>query len=266
MPSTNPKHEPVRSVAQAIRLARERREPIAPVRGDLGEHNIEAAYRVQALNAAIWCRDGRRRTGRKVGLTSLAVQRQLGVDQPDSGVLFDTMAVDSGGTISAKSCMQPKVEAEVAFLIGRTLDREYLEHERLEDAVACAYPAIEVCDSAIQDWRIGIVDTIADNASSGFYALGGPAAILDEVDLAGCTMRMEVNGSLASVGEGRACLGSPLHALRWLAETSAGLGDPLRAGEVVLSGALGPMVAVRPGDHVRAGIEQLGVVTVMFGD
>ncbi|MEM9729195.1 MAG: fumarylacetoacetate hydrolase family protein [Myxococcota bacterium] len=254
-----------RAVADAIRAARERREPIAPIRGALGDRNIQAAYRVQALNAEAWCRTGHRRPGRKVGLTSTAVQQQLGVDRPDSGVLFDTMAIDNGGTVTASACMQPKVEAEVAFLIGHTLDRDYLRDSPLEEAVACAYPAIEICDSAIARWQIGIVDTIADNASSGFYVLGGPGATLAEFDLLGCKMRMEINGAVASVGVGRACLGSPMRALRWLAETSASLEDPIRAGEVVLSGALGPMATVAPGDRVEAEIEGLGTARVTFG-
>ncbi|MBT8453837.1 MAG: fumarylacetoacetate hydrolase family protein [Deltaproteobacteria bacterium] len=258
--------ETERQIAESIRMARESCSPIAPIGGALAPQDLRAAYRIQALNAEAWMRAGRSRTGRKVGLTSNAVQKQLGVDQPDSGVLLDSMAIPDGGRVDPARCMQPKVEAEIAFLLDREIDAELLKRGRIADAIALAYPAIEICDSAIADWRIGIVDTIADNASSGFYVIGESGVPLEAFDPQACTMTMEVNGAVVSTGTGEACLGNPLNALRWLAETTLGQGDPLQAGELVLSGALGPMAPVAPGDMVRAEIEGLGSVSVSFGE
>lgn len=254
----------IQNVADKIFNAHQTRQPVPPIRDMLAAGAIEQAYAAQEINTKRWLAEGRRLVGRKIGLTSLAVQKQLGVDQPDYGMLFDDMAVPDGWEMTASQLIQPKVEAEVAFVLGRDLDHERLTLADVIRAVDFALPAIEVVDSRIADWKIGILDTIADNASSGLYVLGCTPVKLDRVDLRMCGMVMESAGEPISVGSGAACLGNPLSASLWLAKTMARVGRPLKAGDTIMSGALGPMVAVKWGDVVEARIEGLGSVRAAF--
>ncbi len=253
------------AIAEALFDARETRRPIPPIAGSIGpDADIDAAYAVQEINTERSLSAGRKLVGRKIGLTAKAVQKQLGVDQPDYGMLFDDMAVLDGWEIASSRLIQPKVEAEVAFVIGRDLDDERITVADVMGAVEFAVPAIEVVDSRIADWKIGILDTIADNASSGLYVLGGSPKKLDSLDLRSAGMVMERGGELVSVGAGAACLGDPLSAVLWLARTMARAGRPLRVGDTVLSGALGPMVTVQWGAVYEARIEGLGSVRAAF--
>ena len=203
--------------------------------------------------------------GRKIGLTSPAVQRQLGVDQPDFGVLFADMEVAEADTVAMDRLLQPKIEAEIAFVLGADLADGPLDSDQVRAAVAAAAPALEIVDSRIVGWDITFADTVADNASSGLYVLGEPRRPLADFEPVTAEMVMTVDGETVSTGNGAACLGDPLEALRWLAVTARDLGEPLRAGQVVLSGALGPMVPVQPGTTVTAQISGLGAVTARFG-
>jgi 2-keto-4-pentenoate hydratase len=236
----------------------------APVRDLIGSDDIMAAYRVQSELIARRVQRGAVRAGRKIGLTSAVVQRQLGVGQPDFGVLFDDMAVPDGGVVPAKLLLQPRVEGEVAFRLAADLDGR-LDPATVRAAVASAHAAVEIVDSRIAGWDIRLADTVADNASSGLFVVSELAVPLEVVEPAEVKMTLELNGQVASSGDGSACLGDPLIALAWLARTAAEFGDPLRAGEIVLSGALGPMVDVHPGDQVRVEISGLGAVSVAFG-
>lgn len=238
---------------------------IPPLRDVLEPTDAEGAYAIQAINTGVWIDAGRRMVGRKVGLTAKAVQQQLGVDQPDFGVLFQDMSVADGGTLAAGSVIQPKAEAEVAFVLGADLDDVAATAEDVAKAVAYAVAAIEIVDSRIADWEITFADTVADNGSSAFYVLGSDPKPLDGLDLWTCGMALEVNGQVVSLGVGAACLGHPLNAVAWLARTLAERGEGLRAGDVVLSGALGPMTAIKPGDVVRASIGGLGTVGFTYG-
>lgn len=251
--------------AALIRQAYDRRAPVPPVRGALPSATIEDAYAIQQINTAWWEAGGRTIVGAKIGLTARSVQAQLGVDQPDFGHLFADMAVNDGDIVAAGRLLQPKVEAEVAFVMARTPDAKRLTTAELIDCVAYALPAIEIVDSRIAQWDIRIVDTVADNASSGLFVLGTTPVPLAGLDLRLCGMVLEKNGEPTSFGAGAACLGNPLHALGWLAAKMAEVGRPLAKGDVILSGALGPMVAVAPGDNVEARIEGLGSVRVAFG-
>ncbi|GAB2480335.1 fumarylacetoacetate hydrolase family protein [Nocardiopsis aegyptia] len=237
---------------------------IPPVRDAIGAADVEAAYAVQAELTRRRVARGGRVVGRKVGLTSPAVQAQLGVDQPDFGVLFDDMRVAEGAVVPAGTLLQPKVEAEVAFVLGQDLVGR-LDPVKVRGAVAHAVAALEIVDSRIANWDIGIVDTVADNGSSALFVLGGVHRPLDEFEPRDVRMSLAVDDRVASTGSGEDCLGDPLAALLWLAETVQRHGEPLRAGEVVLSGALGPMVAVRPGATVSTEITSLGSVSVEFG-
>ncbi|MBN9428219.1 MAG: fumarylacetoacetate hydrolase family protein, partial [Burkholderiales bacterium] len=203
--------------------------------------------------------------GRKIGLTSLAVQRQLGVDSPDFGALFADMAVGDGEEIAWSRLMQPKAEAEIALVLERDLAHAKHTVADLISATAYALPAIEVVGSRIANWDIKLVDTVADNASSGLFVLGTRPVKLSKLDLAGCGMTLERRGEQVSVGAGSACLGNPLNAAIWLADTLARLGTPLRAGDVLMTGALGPMAVINPGEVFTARIEGLGSVSAVFG-
>jgi len=194
-----------------------------------------------------------------VGLTAESVQRQLGVDQPDFGVLFASDDDSADGMVPFDALIAPRIEAEVAFILGT--DILDASRESVIAAVAWVAPALEIVDSRIANWDISIVDTVADNASSARFVLGEARRTLDEVDPISVTMTMTLNGDEVSAGTGAACLGDPLNALEWVAETAIRLGAPLRAGEIILSGALGPMVAFAPGDEVRADIVGLGTVS-----
>ncbi|MEW2432088.1 fumarylacetoacetate hydrolase family protein [Micromonospora sp. NPDC047644] len=242
-------------------------KPCAPLRGRLlPEGDVEAAYRVQQLQARAWQGRGERRVGAKIGLTSRAVQETFGVFQPDFGMLTDAMAVGDGVEVPIDRLLQPRVEAEIAFVLDRDLPNPQLTTVDLIRAVDHVLPAIEIVDSRIAAWDISIVDTVADNASSGLFVLGTTPRRLADVDLRLCGMVLEHAGEPVSVGAGAACLGNPLHALLWLAGTLARAGDPLRAGDVVLSGALGPMVPVTPGAAYEARISGLGSVRTSFSD
>lgn len=234
--------------------------PISPMRDAIAPGDEAGAYAIQAINTRIWQAEGRRIVGRKVGLTARAVQEQLGVDQPDFGVLMDDMAIADGGTLLASRVIQPKAEAEVALIIRHDLDHPDLTRRDVEDGVEGAAAAIEIVDSRIADWKITYADTVADNGSSAFFTIGDAIRPLAGLDLWTCGMVLERNGAVASTGVGAACLGHPLEAATWLARTLAARGEPLRAGDIVLTGALGPMVAIHPGDRLRATIGGLGQV------
>jgi 2-keto-4-pentenoate hydratase len=259
---------PVAVSAAAGRLREAARSgiPCSPVRDLIGSDDLSAAYAVQRQVVRDRLVAGARVVGRKIGLTSLAVQQQLGVDQPDFGVLLDDMAYTDGDTIPFDAVLQPRVEAEVAFILDGDLAEGALEIDDVRAAVAYAVPALEVCGSRIADWDISFGDTVADNASSGAYVLGSARTELDTLEPRMVEMTMSVNGEVVSTGAGIACLGDPLLALQWLARQARDLGDPLCAGQVVLSGALGPMRPVRPGSRVTATITGLGSVTADFSE
>lgn len=256
--------------AAAVALAADRldqaardRVPCVPVADLIGRTDVTAAYAVQSEITARRLARGARIVGRKIGLTSEAVQRQIGVDRPDFGVLFDDTRFASGAVVPYGRLMQPRAEAEVAFVLAADIAEP--DPAAVRAAAGTAYAAIEVVDSRVADWRIAITDTVADNASSGIFVLADEPLRLADFDTAEVRMRMFRNGALASEGTGRACLGDPLHALEWLARTMLGLGEPLRRGDIVLSGSLGPIVPVAPGDLIEAEIDPLGSVSVRFG-
>ncbi|QNO37368.1 fumarylacetoacetate hydrolase family protein [Protaetiibacter sp. SSC-01] len=251
----------IRAAARALTEALETRVPIAPIASTL--RSLEEAYEVQALHMAERESADNPLVGHKVGLTSDAVRRQLGVDQPDFGILLADMEIHDRGQIDMRRLIQPKVEAEIAFVLDTDVDE--LDRESVLRAVEYATPALEIVDSRIQDWRIGLFDTVADNASSGMYVLGEAAVDPRRIDLREVVMRMSIDGEVASTGRGADCLGDPVEALVWVARTAAAQGRPLRAGEVVLSGALGPMVALRPGMSVVAEVDGLGRVAAIAG-
>jgi 2-keto-4-pentenoate hydratase len=251
-------------LAERLLTATDTATAVAPIRDELPEGDLVSAYAIQERQTRARLDAGWRLVGRKIGLTAKAVQKQLGVDQPDLGMLFDRMAVPDGESVRLAELIAPKCEAEVAFVLGADLDRERPTAVDALAAVAYVLPAIEIVDSRIADWKIGIVDTVADNASSARYVLGNRPVKLDAFDLRLCGMSLHKNGAGVSYGAGAACLGSPMTALLWLAGRMRAMGRPLRAGDVVLSGALGPMVPAAAGDLFEARIGGLGSVRVAF--
>ena len=259
----------IAAAVERLAVAQDTRVPCAPVRDLIGTDDLPAAYAVQQGLVQRRLSAGVTVVGRKIGATSEAVQRQLGVDQPDFGYLLSDMDASHGidGTpIPMRRLVQPRVEAEVAFVLARDidLDEDEITVEAVRAAVDVALPSLEIVDSRIADWRIGFTDTVADNASSGLFVVGRDGRKLDDLEPRDVVMSLSINGAERSAGTGAACLGDPLRALRWLAVQARRFGDPLRAGHLVLSGALGPFVPFAPGDRVTASISGFEPLAVEF--
>lgn len=248
------------AVATRLADAYETFQPVAPVRDDLEAGGVAAAYAVQQAVARRWNAAGRRIVGRKIGLTSLVVQQQLGVDQPDFGALFAHMCLVDGEPVPAGAVLQPRVEAEVALVLDRDIERPDATVSELVQAIDFVVPAIEVVGSRIAGWDITILDTVADNASSGMFVLGTRPVSPSAIELRDVDMSMTVDDEVVSTGNGAACLGHPYRAALWLARRLAAEGDPLRSGDVVMTGALGPMQPLVAGSEVVATISGLGEV------
>lgn len=256
--------EQLAGAARSLREAAETHTYIEPLRERHPQMDARDAYAIQRINTDYRLQQGRRLVGCKIGLTARAVQAQLGVDQPDFGVLFDDMGYGDGEPVPWRALQQPRIEAEIAFVLGRDLAMERPAQTDVVRAIDHALPALEIVGSRIAGWNIGFVDTVADNASASAFVLGGTPCLLPRLDLRLCGMVVNRRGESVSTGAGAACLGHPLNAVTWLARTMAALGQPLRAGDLVLSGALGPMVGVAAGDVFDAHIHGLGSVRAVF--
>lgn len=255
------------AIAQAVRrleAAQAGRCPCAPVRDVLPTGDVDAAYAVQAALIAHRTAGGARAVGRKIGLTSPKVQAQLGVSQPDFGVLLDDMACAQDQPVDITRLIQPKIEAELAFILATDLDQASVSEADVAAATAHVVAALEIVDSRIVGWDISILDTVADNASCGLFVLGDQKVPPANIDVTAVQMTLRRDGEIVSAGTGADCLGSPLAAVAWLARTVRRYGFPLCAGEVVLSGALGPMVNVEPGSRYTAAISGVGTVSAGF--
>ncbi|MFV2088350.1 2-keto-4-pentenoate hydratase [Micromonospora sp. LOL_021] len=250
----------VRDAATDLATAAAAGVACAPVRALIGDTDLDAAYAVQSTVTAERVAGGARVVGRKIGLTSPAVQRQLGVFQPDFGTLLDDMVYSHGEPVPLAAFLRPRVEAEIAFVFGADVTAQRPSVVDVLRATEFVTAAIEIVDSRIRDWDIRITDTVADNASSGAVVLGATPYSLTGLDLAEVGMVLETDGEPVSTGAGSACLGSPAVAVTWLARELTRRGDPLRAGQVVLSGALGPVVAVEAPGRYRARLDGLGTV------
>jgi len=250
--------------ADALREAERTRVAIPPLTQTDPSLTAADAYAIQTINFERKLADGGRLLGRKVGLTSKPMQEMLGVDEPDFGVLTDDMFVEEGDDVDLGTLLQPRIEAEIAFLLADDLAGPGVTTAHAERAVAGALPALEIIDSRIADWKITLADTIADNASCGRVVLGGRVTKLDALDLRLVGMAITRNGELSDTGAGAAVLGNPLRCVAWLANAIARFGDTLRAGDIVLAGALHRAIPIQPGDVFRAGFAHLGAVTTRF--
>ena len=255
---------PVQQAFERLLEARRTRVPCAPVRDLLGLEAFADAYAVQTAWVRTRVDAGVPVVGRKIGLTNPAVQAQLGVDSPDYGFLLADMRVPDGGEADSGPLLQPRIEAEIAFVLGADLDMTDPSVDDMRAATDHVRAALEIVDSRIAGWNIRLVDTVADNASAAGFVLGEERVAITG-DLGDVVMTMDRHGERVSEGRGADCLGSPLRAVAWLAKVSAELGSPLRAGDIVLSGALGKVVDVRAGDAFSASFSGIGSVSVSFG-
>jgi 2-oxopent-4-enoate/cis-2-oxohex-4-enoate hydratase len=253
------------------RLARAERDRAPIDKLDLA--SIDDAYQIQSATLENRRRAGlhgrpARLVGRKIGITSKAVMEWLQVNEPDFGFLLDDMEVKDGGSLARADLCQPRIEGEIAFVMKSHLPGCFqvggVTNADVVAATDFVLPALEIIDSRIKDWKITITDTVADNASSARYLVGTSPVKLDGIDLVLAGMSLSKNGRVASTGAGAACLGNPVTAVCWLANTLARLGTPLRAGELVLSGALGPVVPVDAGDFFSLDVAHVGRCTVRF--
>ena len=244
----------------AYRLAK----PIEPLTSTFPGLSIDEAYDIQLLWVADRVRGGSAVLGHKVGLTSSAMQQQLGVDQPDFGHLLEGMLFAETDEVPMRGLLQPRIEPEIAFVLGEDLTGPGLTVEDAARAVDYVVPALEVIDSRIIDWRITIADTIADNASSAAVVLGRSRHRLADVDLQHAKVSLTRNGEVVGTGTTGDVMGNPLHALVWLANTLGLRGQSLRAGHVVLPGSCTASVTVDLGDVVSASFDTAGDVTAHF--
>jgi 2-oxopent-4-enoate/cis-2-oxohex-4-enoate hydratase len=253
------------SLGDELYTALRTQQVVEPLSNRYPDITIEQAYAIQQRMLLRRQQDGERIVGKKIGVTSAAVMNMLGVHQPDFGWLTDAMIVNQGEAIDISTLIQPKAEGEIALLLKRDLMGPGVGVADVLAATECVMPCFEIVDSRIHDWKIGIVDTVADNASCGAFVLGSQAVSPYDIDIFTCGMVLERNGEVFATGSGAAALGSPLNAMAWLANTLGRLGVPLQAGEVVLSGALAAMAPVRPGDQFRMAVGGLGDCSVRFG-
>lgn len=246
-----------------LKQAEESHESIQPLT-DLIEHfTIEDAYNTQLTLINEKISNGAKIVGKKIGLTSHAMQHLLGVTQPDYGHLLDNMEIKHEGKISISSLFQPKIEGEIAFVLKEDVKGPNVTAEQVLNATAFVVPALEIVDSRIQDWNIKLVDTVADNASCGLFVIG-PNKILPTIDLPSIHMQLLRNGEVINEGMGSDVLSSPATCVAWLANALFDYGVTLKKGEVILSGALSAAVAIEPGDTFTAKFTELGEVSVRF--
>jgi len=251
------------ALAKELRIAEETRQPVEPLTERHPELTVDEAYGIQRENVRARLDAGDRVVGHKAGLTSIAMQQQLGVDEPDFGHLLASQAVDNGGAVDTGGLIQPKIELEIGFVLAAPLEGPVTVADVLA-ATAGVFPTLEIIDSRVADWRIRLVDTVADAASGARFVLPSRLTPLSGLDLRLLGGVMEINGRLVSWSCGAAALGDPLRCVAWLAALLARYGGRLEPGHVILSGALAGAVPVSPGDVVTATFDHLGSTSVHF--
>lgn len=241
------------------------RRVIEPLTEREPEISIDDAYHVSLRMVERRVADGESIIGKKIGVTSKAVQNMLNVHQPDFGYLTDRMVYGNGDEMPiSEQLIQPRAEGEIAFILKRDLTGPGVTNADVLRATEAVLPCFEIVDSRIRDWQIKIQDTVADNASCGLFVLGDRAVDPRKVDLATAGMVVEKNGELLSTGAGAAALGSPVNCVAWLANTLGRFGISLKAGEVILSGSLVPLEPIQAGDFMRVDIGGIGSASVRF--
>ncbi len=228
--------------------------------------DIDDAYRVSLHLLERRKQDGERVIGKKIGVTSKAVQDMLGVHQPDFGFLLNVMQVANDTTVSLSKTklIQPRAEGEIAFVLRKDLKGPGVTEEQVLDATDYVSPCFEIVDSRIRDWKIKIQDTVADNASCGVFTLGDTRVAPRALDLAAVKMEITKNGVHAASGTGAAVQGHPATAVAWLANTLGGFGIPFLAGEIILSGSLAPLLPAVSGDRFELHLAGMGTAAIAF--
>lgn len=252
------------ALATELLTAQRTRKAVDPLSTRYPELNTDAAYHIQTQQVAVRTAAGRRVVGHKIGLTSKAMQQLIGVNEPDFGHLLDDMLVPAGSAVDTKLLLQPKVEGEIAFLLKRDLAGPGISALDVLLATEAVMPAIEVADSRIKDWRIKLVDTVADNASGALFVLGTQWTSPRAIDLRLTGMVLEKNGRLINSGAGAEVLGHPAYAVAWLANKLAEHDQRLRSGQIILSGAITAATEVAPGDYIAVHFDRLGTVGLNF--
>lgn len=255
----------IQALGDELYQAMLKREAVEPLTGRGDNITIDDAYHISLRMLERRLADGASIIGKKIGVTSKAVQNMLNVHQPDFGYLTDDMVFNSGETVPVSDrLIAPRAEGEIAFILKKDLIGPGITNADVLAATECVMPCFEIVDSRIRDWKIAIQDTIADNASCGLFVLGDQAVSPRKVDLVTCGMVVEKNGSVLSAGAGAAALGSPVNCVTWLANTLGEFGISLKAGEVILSGSLVPLEPVKAGDYMRVDIGGIGSASVRF--
>lgn len=251
-------------IADTLMEAERSRQAVPPLNQQYTELNVTDAYNVQLEVLKRKLSEGRTVIGKKVGLTSVAMQQMLGVDEPDYGHLLDDMKVENGAKVKVSDLLSPKIEAEIGFVLAEDLKGPNVTFLDVLMATKYVVPTLEIIDSRIADWKIGLVDTVADNGSSAMVVVGDEIAEIDGLDLRSVGMILSKNGEMVATGSGAAALGHPAHAIAWLANKLHEFGISLKAGELILPGALSAAIAVKEGDTITAQFGQVGSVSVSF--
>ena len=252
------------ALASELLHAEQERTPVAPLTERFPELTVTEAYHIQLTAIGTRLKNGRRVVGKKIGLTSKAMQELLGVGEPDYGHILNDMVILNGEPITAGRLLQPRCEGEIAFLLGRDLTGPGISVVDVLAATEAVVPALEIVDSRVKDWKIKIQDTVADNAAAAMVVLGNQLTSVKEIDLRLVGMVLEKNGQIAATGAGAAALGHPASAVAWLANKLFEFDIPLKAGEIILSGSLTTAPSVAAGDIFRAEFDRLGAVSVRF--
>lgn len=251
-------------IADTLLEAERSKQAVPPLTQQYTELNVTDAYNVQLEVLKRKLSEGRTVIGKKVGLTSVAMQKMLGVDEPDYGHLLDDMKVENNAKVKVSNLLSPKIEAEIGFVLGEDLKGPNVTFLDVLMATKYVVPTLEIIDSRIADWKIGLVDTVADNGSSAMVVVGDETAEIDGIDLRSVGMILSKNGEMVATGSGAAALGHPAHAIAWLANKLHEFGITLKAGELILPGALSAAIAVEKGDTVTAQFGSVGSVSVTF--
>jgi 2-keto-4-pentenoate hydratase len=252
----------LKDLSESLLWARRSSTAVPPLTDTYPSLSVQDAYRIARYGVEADIVDGAVPVGHKIGLTAVAVQRQLGVDTPDYGALLDTMEISDGTTLDPVNYIAPRVELELAFRLKSPLRGPSVTADDVRAATESVQAAIELVDSRILDWRITLADTVADRASSAGFVVGGIQRSLDEIDVTTVAVELYRNEELVESGRSDAVLGDPCVAVAWLANALAEFGEVLEAGEIVLSGACTKMVSIAPGDTYRATYAGLGELTL----
>ncbi|MCC2338048.1 2-keto-4-pentenoate hydratase [Bacillus cereus group sp. MYBK71-2] len=254
----------IKELADELLQAEDSRVGIPPFTERYANLSVEDAYNIQLEVVERKLKNGRYVIGKKVGLTSVAMQQMLGVNEPDYGHLLDDMKIENGSTISISSFVSPKIEAEIGFVLEKDLKGPNITYIDVLMATKYVVPTLEIIDSRISDWKIKLVDTVADNGSSAKVVIGDTFSSIDKVDLRTTGMTLYKNNSLIATGAGAAALGHPAQAIAWLANKLHEFNIELKAGELILPGALSGAVSVNSKDSIQADFGSLGSVSVAF--